>query len=332
MTPGLPGASGTAVPCLKCGTAVAPGLLRCPACGALVFAVQLQRLAQAAENATSEGRLAEATHAWQEALHLLPADAGQRATIEERLQGIGARMERGEGRPAKTTGAKRGVWAGIVGAAALILSKAKLILLGFTKAGALLSLVAFLGIYWREWGWAFAAGMVVSIYLHELGHVFALSRYGIPVSAPMFVPGFGAFVRHGHLPTSRIGARVAIAGPAAGLVAAALALALFELTGNRYWSAVAYLGALINVANLIPVWLLDGVRVVAPMNGTERGVVVAALIAMTVIARNPFLLLASLGVLVALFFTSRPGPGDRGALAWTVTTIIGLGAIAAWTA
>jgi hypothetical protein len=51
------------------------------------------------------------------------------------------------------------------------------------------------GLYWTQWGAWFALGVVVSIYIHEMGHVAALRRYGIAASAPMFIPGFGAIVR-----------------------------------------------------------------------------------------------------------------------------------------
>ena len=54
---------------------------------------------------------------------------------------------------------------------------------------------ASLGVYWTVWGWKFAAGLVASIYVHEMGHVAALRRYGIAASAPMFMPGLGAFMR-----------------------------------------------------------------------------------------------------------------------------------------
>src|SRR2546426_6462832 len=35
------------------------------------------------------------------------------------------------------------------------------------------------GVYWAAWGWKFALGVVLSIYVHEMGHVQALQRYGI---------------------------------------------------------------------------------------------------------------------------------------------------------
>ena len=67
----------------------------------------------------------------------------------------------------------------------LLLTKGKFLLLGLTKMGTLLTMLASLGVYWAMYGWAFALGLIVSIYIHEMGHVAAIRRYGFPASAPM---------------------------------------------------------------------------------------------------------------------------------------------------
>src|SRR6202140_3907391 len=77
----------------------------------------------------------------------------------------------------------------------VILTKGKLVLLGLTKLNTLLSMLVSIGFYWALYGWKFGLGFVLSIYVHEMGHVMALARYGIPASPPMLIPGFGAFVR-----------------------------------------------------------------------------------------------------------------------------------------
>ncbi|HSR09007.1 MAG TPA: site-2 protease family protein, partial [Bryobacteraceae bacterium] len=96
----------------------------------------------------------------------------------------------------------------------LILTKGKLVLLGLTKLNTLLSMLVSIGFYWAIYGWKFGLGFVLSIYVHEMGHVMALARYGIPASAPMFIPGLGAFVRLKAYPASAgEDARVGLAGP-----------------------------------------------------------------------------------------------------------------------
>ena len=69
----------------------------------------------------------------------------------------------------------------------LLLPKAKL----FVTAGTALVSVAAYSIFF---GWEFAAGFVVLLFLHEMGHVIALRREGIKASAPMFVPFMGAMI------------------------------------------------------------------------------------------------------------------------------------------
>src|ERR1700681_1730159 len=114
----------------------------------------------------------------------------------------------------------------------LALTKGKLLLLGLTKISTLLSMLAMFGVYWVAYGWPFAAGIVLSIYVHEMGHVIALRRYNIAATAPMFIPFFGAFVRMKQYPANVVeDSRVGLAGPIYGLGAAVAAWLLGLLTG-----------------------------------------------------------------------------------------------------
>ena len=79
--------------------------------------------------------------------------------------------------------------------AVLLLTKAKFLLLGLTKASTFFSMMAAFGVYWTVFGGWFALGFVLSIYIHEMGHVAALMRYGVPATAPLFIPGVGAVIR-----------------------------------------------------------------------------------------------------------------------------------------
>lgn len=45
-----------------------------------------------------------------------------------------------------------------------LLTKAKLLLLGLTKASTFFTLLLSAGVYWTIWGWKFALGLVLSIY------------------------------------------------------------------------------------------------------------------------------------------------------------------------
>jgi len=61
----------------------------------------------------------------------------------------------------------------------------------FTVAG---SMLVSIGAYALLWGWQFAVGFVVLLFVHELGHVFEAKRQGLPVSAPLFIPFLGALI------------------------------------------------------------------------------------------------------------------------------------------
>src|SRR4029077_9171890 len=102
---------------------------------------------------------------------------------------------------------------------------------------------------------AFAGGFVLSIYVHEMGHIYQLRQYGIKSTAPLFLPGFGAvvFLRE-KLATPGQDARVGLAGPIWGLGAAIFCYVMAALTQNRIWLALAQAGAMINLFNLIPIW------------------------------------------------------------------------------
>lgn len=305
------GAAGQTVSvCPQCGTHVAPVLLACPSCERLVHADELKRLAADAERAAHAGDVSTALAAWRHTLDLLPPDSTQHRVISARVLDLSRaldgqpsaaaapkhRSRLGEG--AAGLGALGALLAKFKFAVLFLLTKAKLLLLGFTKAGTLFTMLLSTGVYWTIWGWQFALGVVLSIYVHEMGHVQALQRYGIKATAPMFIPGVGALVRLKQYPADRReDARVGLAGPIWGLAAAVVAYAVYRVTGSGLWGAIAHFGAWVNLFNLVPVWQLDGGRGFRALTRPQRWIAVA------VIAATWFLtgegLLALLGVAAA---------------------------------
>ena len=200
----------------------------------------------------------------------------------------------------------------------LVLAKGKLLLLGLTKLGTLSTMLLSLGVYWSAFGWKFAAGLIGSIYIHEMGHVSALQRLGIKASAPMFIPGFGALVRLRQKPGSpREDARIGLAGPLWGLGAALVAYGVYGATGWASWAAIARIGAWLNLFNLLPFWQLDGARGFHPLTRGQR-LLAAAGIAVAWLFTREGLLLLLLVLAVVQAFRPRPegadGSGDRVAL------------------
>jgi Zn-dependent protease len=92
-----------------------------------------------------------------------------------------------------------------------------------------------------------------------MGHVFVAWRMGVPVSAPVFIPGMGALIlqkRRANSPWDV--ALIGIGGPVAGTLAGLVCLVAFQSTGSRLMLALAYTGFFINLFNLAPIFPLDG--------------------------------------------------------------------------
>ncbi|HKR54941.1 MAG TPA: site-2 protease family protein [Gemmatimonadales bacterium] len=303
--------------CPGCGTELAPTALACPACHRLVHADRLKALAASAERAVGAGDLSAGLAAWREALDLLPADSRQHATIAATVLNLSKQVDGQPGadpsRPSQ--GRRMAEGAAGVGTIAALLSKGKLLLLGLTKASTFFSMVAFAGIYWTLWGWKFGIGMAVSIYIHEMGHVYALQRFGIKASPPMFIPGFGAVVRLKQYPADpREDARVGLAGPIWGLGAAAAAYGVYVLTAAPIWAALAQLGAFINLFNLIPVWQLDGARGFHALSRAQRWLAVGVIVVMWAVTSEGLLVLLALAAAYAAW--RGPAEKDGDTMAW----------------
>jgi len=120
--------------------------------------------------------------------------------------------------------------------------------------------------YGSIWGFAFGAGFVCLILIHELGHVIQLRREGIKASVPIFIPFLGAVIGSRSLGDNALAeAKVGLAGPILGSIGSAACILIWHATGNDLWRALAYTGFLINLFNLIPVVPLDGGRAMAAM-------------------------------------------------------------------
>jgi Zn-dependent protease len=157
------------------------------------------------------------------------------------------------------------IFAGVMWAA-----KLKILLLALTKIkyfGTAASSIVSIGAYALLWGWRFAVIAVVLLFVHELGHVVALRREGIPASAPMFIPFLGAYVTLKRMPQDAwTEAKVGLAGPVFGLVSSVVVLAAAVSLDSDLLRGAAYFGFFINLFNLIPLTPLDGGRAAAAIH------------------------------------------------------------------
>jgi Zn-dependent protease len=167
----------------------------------------------------------------------------------------------------------------------LLLPKVKLLT---TTGTALISVAA----YSLFFGWEFAAGFVLLLFVHEMGHVFQLRREGISASTPMFIPFLGAAIFSKSLGDNALAeARVGLAGPILGTLGAAVCLAIGEAINSDLLRALAYVAFFLNLINLIPVVPFDGGRAMAAMAPWMWFLGLGALVALLLITHNPFLLI-----------------------------------------
>jgi len=306
--------------CAQCGVDLAPNLLVCPACHALVHAQELKTVATAAEASTAAGNFSEALAHWRRALELLPPNSNQHAAIRSKIEQLGRRVDSPQSSqaPPKPKWAKGGGALGVLGLLLwklkflvfIVLTKAKLLLLGLTKASTFISMLLSVGVYWSLWGWKFAVGIVLSIYVHEMGHVVMLRRYGIKATAPMFIPGLGAFIRLKQYPASpHEDARVGLAGPVWGFGAVVASYLLFLATHAPIFAAIAKFGAWINLFNLLPVWQLDGSHAFRALSKLERAGIAALMLGAWIISHEGLLVL--LGIVAAFRAFGNDSPKER---------------------
>jgi Zn-dependent protease len=173
---------------------------------------------------------------------MLPRESNQHAMIELRLRALEARAPAAKARNDD------------LGTAILK-----------TAGSMLLSIVIYYFYAGRSWG--FAAGFVILILVHELGHVIANRYYGIHASPPIFIPFLGAVINLRQPPTNaREEAVIGIAGPIAGTLGALACYAYWLRTGNALAYDLAHIAFFLNLFNLLPVPPLDGGRVAAAIS------------------------------------------------------------------
>jgi Zn-dependent protease len=141
-----------------------------------------------------------------------------------------------------------------------------------------------------HWGMAVAGVILLadSILLHELAHTWVAARHGVASRGVTFAIFGGQAELARALPTPAADALLALAGPAANVLLAAIAWALLAI-GDGRWSELvlgvlafaAHVNVLLAIFNLLPVLPLDGGRVVRALawwrtGSATRATVVAA--------------------------------------------------------
>lgn len=159
---------------------------------------------------------------------------------------------------------------GWLGAAALfIFGKAQWLfaLAKLAKLQTLLTMLLSIAVYAQVFGWPYAVGFVLLIFVHELGHAVAMWQQGIPAGALVFIPFVGAVIAMRGMPRDAwVEAVVGIGGPLLGTVGAIGCLIAALITSSPLMFALSAAGFLINLFNMIPISPLDGGRIVGVMS------------------------------------------------------------------
>ncbi len=129
------------------------------------------------------------------------------------------------------------------------------------------SMILMIWVYAALWGWKWGLGFVVLLLLHECGHLIAARRFGLKVSAPMFIPFMGAFIALKEAPRNAwIEAGVGIGGPILGSAAALVCHAIGYGLHAPLFIGLAWTAYFLNLFNLTPVGMLDGGRIATALS------------------------------------------------------------------
>jgi Zn-dependent protease len=280
--------------CKRCSRELAPGALVCEQCHALVHSVELERLSAEAKELESHRQFAHAREKWLDALQLLPPTSTQAEWIQQHAQALDAEADAARG-----AGPRDNAWAQSQAPATTAMApKTRRF-----RLTSILSFLAFVAIYSRLYQVKFGIGFAVLILIHEMGHFVDIKRRGLPADMPVFLPGLGAYVRWQAMGVSlETRAAISLAGPLAGFFASVACAVLWKQTGDLFWADLARVGAILNLLNLIPVWVLDGGQAALALSKTERIVLLIASVVLGLALRQNMFFLVAVGFGYQAFF------------------------------
>jgi Zn-dependent protease len=256
--------------CPACGHWLTEGTLACPDCQTLAYGQYLGTVAGEAQTLEQQGKIVEARDRWRSALMWMPETSPQAASVQAHIAQLEGQLNAEKERESKWR-KRLGPFAPIV----LFLIKFKSAIFLLFKLKFLLGFLGFFALYWAIFGWKFAIGFMLSIFIHEMGHFIAVKRRGLKAELPMFRL-LGAYVRWYHQGISlKELAAIALAGPLYGLGAALACLGLYWGTHASIFLVLANVGAWINLLNLVPLLSLDGAQATYALSRLQRGLIAA---------------------------------------------------------
>src|ERR1700722_13986920 len=314
--------AGYPMSCSRCAGALAPDALACGSCHTLVHAARLEELAVSARLHEQRHEPVQARDVWLSALELLPPDSAQAEWIRGNTKRLEALATSAPPADARHAWAKK---LGPLAPIAILLANGKFLVALF-KLKFLFSLAAFVAFYWALFGLKFGIGFAILILVHEMGHFIDIKRRGLPADMPVFLPGFGAYVHWTALGVSvQTRSFVSLAGPLAGCIGAGVCALLWAQTGQAFWMGLAGLTAMLNVLNLIPIWVLDGGQAIGALSKNERIVLSAAAVLCAAYFAQPLFLLVAAGAAYRVFDKNIPAAPSYANTGYYVLLLAALG-------
>jgi Zn-dependent protease len=259
---------------------------------------------------------------WLNALRFLPPESEHARWIVAHARELGASIDSAHGHTSARTWTKR---LAPLGPLAVLAAKFKSFFFLLFKFKSFFSLLAFIGFYWTAFGWKFGVGFAALIFVHEMGHYVEVKRRGLPAEMPVFLPGLGAYVKWQAMGVSlETRGAISLAGPMAGLLAAAACLVWWRSTGSGIAMALGHASALLNILNLIPVWILDGGQAVLALSKAERFVLVLTGVSLWYFTGDLIFLLVSAGAIFRLFTRDTPEQPSIAITGYFVMVLAGL--------
>ncbi len=178
----------------------------------------------------------------------------------------------------------------------------------------------------------FAIGLVGMLFVHEMGHVFAMQKRGFQASAPVFIPFLGAVIFAPKMDSRDDEAFIGIGGPVLGSLAALAVLGVWFLVGDKESDLavillmVSYVGIFLNLFNLVPIRPLDGGRITQAVGPWFKYVGVAALAVVSFLFQEPVILFIWILVLPEITALPLKLRAMLGVGLWvSMVTLMGLG-------
>lgn len=118
-------------------------------------------------------------------------------------------------------------------------------------------------IYYFIIGLHFTIVLILVMMWHELCHLFVARTYKLRTSGIVFLPFIGAAALIAPPKSCMTNAICFLAGPIGGFLLSCIGYLFYVLTGQEYFSIIAYYNCVFNLLNLVPVSILDGGRAIS---------------------------------------------------------------------